>query len=444
MRRRTVIVVSVLVAGILGAAPGAADDAKDQRSKNLEQIAQVPIRVGDKLLAAGSDLAFQGDLLVAGAFEGLGFFEILENRPYLRQISFFNCPASQGDVSVWGDLVVVSIDSASSNSVKNGVCNDSDNSREKEGLRLVDISNPRNPHQVGFIETDCGSHTHTLVPGDKNTVYAYVLSYPLGVQTGSCNVATHRKISVVEIPLSSPSKAKVVTTPDVTLPIGCHDVTVFPAKGLAAAACISEAEIWNIKDPRKPKVIARVFNPAVNIWHSAAVTWDGKYAVFGDELAGSVTGVCPGVQDGTVGAMWFYDIAEPTSPQLVGHYSVPRPNPAPASPEEAAYVKCTTHNFNLVPMKHDDHYVAVSGYRSAGMSIVDFSHPTHPREYAYHLEGKRLPDVWSAYWYNGRVYTNDNDSLLGIGVFRVDGLGRSDTRYFRGRLNPQVQVTEFE
>jgi hypothetical protein len=444
MRRRTILVLVALVAGLLATTPGAADDARDDRSKNLEQIAQVPIKIGAKLLAAGSDLAFQNDLLVAGTYEGLGFFRILEDKPYVKQLSFHNCPASQGDVSVWGDLVVVSVDSTSSNSGKSAVCNNTNDSQEKEGLRLVDISNPRSPRQVGFVETDCGSHTHTVVPGDKDTLYAYVLSYPLGAQTESCNVVTHRKISVVEIPLGDPAKAKVATTPEVTTTIGCHDVTVFPAKDLAAAACITEAQMWNIKNPRKPEIIARVFNPAVNIWHSAAVTWDGKYAAFGDEFAGSVTGVCPGVQGGTVGAMWFYDIRDPTSPELVGHHAVPRPNPAPASPEEAAYVKCTTHNFNIVPMKHDDHYVAVSGYRSAGMSIVDFSHPGHVRELAHHVEGTRLPDVWSAYWYNGRIYTNDNASQLGIGVFEVRGLGRSDTHYFRGRLNPQVQLTGFK
>ena len=50
-----------------------------------------------------------------------------------------------------------------------------------EGLRIVSIANPAKPVQLAAVKTDCGSHTHTLVPDEAhNRLIAYVLSYPLG------------------------------------------------------------------------------------------------------------------------------------------------------------------------------------------------------------------------------------------------------------------------
>jgi hypothetical protein len=344
---------------------------------------------------------------------------------------------------VLGDYVFISIDSPSSNTGDSNVCNNTQKSMGKEGIRIVDISNPVQPRQVRFVETDCGSHTHVLVPdGDKS--YIYVQSYPLGAPTPTCNVASHRKISVIGFPTDDPSKAKVVSTPDVSPEIGCHDVGVYPERDIAVAACIGESQVWNIKDVAHPKLISRIVNPAIEIHHSAALTWDGRYAVIGDEFAGSVTGECLGEQEGPVGAFWIYDMKDPSSPQLVSHYNVPRRG-VPETPEELGYIACTTHNFNILPMKDDKRYIAAIGYRASGLSVVDFSAPAHPEEAAYYLQMNdgKIPDVWGAYWYNGRIYTNDNGALRGVSVYELAGTGEKDAHYFRSRLNPQTQETDF-
>ena len=420
-----------------------ADKPEDVHSDNVEQLAQVPIRIAGKELAEGSDLAFKGDLLVAGSYQGIGFFRILPGRPYLKQISFFNCPASQGDISISGHHALVSIDSASSNSGRSNVCNNTDDSVEKEGIRVVDFSDPRQPRQVKFVETDCGSHTHTLVPDGKKT-YLYVLSYPLGVQEPNCNVATHRKISIIGFPTRDPSKAKVVGAFDVSPQIGCHDVSVYPKKDLAAAACISESQLWEIKDPSEPKLISRIYNPAIGIHHSASITWDGKFVALGDEFAGSVTGVCAGHRNSPAGAIWFYDITNPASPQMEGYFNSPRDG-HPDSTEEALYMACTTHNYGIVPMKDRSRYVVTVPYRAAGMSIVDFSDPANPKEIGFYkdLDDGRIPDPWSAYWYQGRIYTSDNGTARGITVYKMKGLGAADVHYFRGVMNPQTQIANF-
>ncbi|MGH2748197.1 MAG: LVIVD repeat-containing protein [Actinomycetota bacterium] len=438
--RRIVSVAAAIVLGAGLAVPATgAPETRDVKSDTIKRLAQVPIK-GAQGKANGSDLAFQGDLLVAGTYDGLGLFRILRGKPYLNQLSFFDCPGSQGDVSVYGDYVFYSIDSTGSNQGTGGQCNNTDDSALKEGIRIIDISNVREPRQVKFVETECGSHTHTMLPRGNN-VYIYVLSYPI-VQEPACNVASHRKISVIKVPVNNPAKAKIVSTPGVATTIGCHDVTVFPSKDLAAAACISEGQMWDISDPANPEIIARIYNPSINIWHSGAITWDGKYAVFGDEFLGSITGTCTGPQQNSIGAMWFYDISDPTTPLLAGYYGVPRAHPVPSGPDEAAYLKCTTHNYNLLPMRDGNRYLATVGLRSSGMTVVDFTDPTSPQEIAYFQDGQTLPDTWSAYWYNGRVYTNDNASLLGIGVFEVKGTGADQVRYFEKRMNPQTQIKD--
>ena len=103
---------------------------------------------------------------------------------------------------------------------------------------------------------------------------------------------------------------------------------------------------------------------------------------------------------------------------------------------------CTTHNWNVLPTKDPSRYVAVSAYYSGGLAAVEFSDPANPTEYAHYLPqvAGRNPDMWSAYWYNNRVYTNEQATKHGISMFEIAGLGKLNVRSFGHRLNPQTQA----
>ena len=425
----------------------------DVHSRGFRRLDQRPIRTfRKKRLAAGSDLAFRGRLMVAGSYQGTGFFK--RTRKGVKQLSFHRCAGAQGDVTVSGDFVFASVDSRGSNVREHEGCNDtatdkSKSSLGKEGLRIVDISDPRNPFQAGFIETECGSHTQTLVPGKKRS-YIYVLSYPIAPDD-QCNEVNHPEgeISGVSFPTHDPSRARNEGVVDV-LPvgsvtpetIGCHDSGVLPAKDLAAFACLGAFAIADISNPAKPETLSVVQNPAIELDHSAALTWDGKVAVIGDEHAGAAGGGgCSTDQTSPVGAMWYYDISDPKKPTLEGSFSLPRVPPVD-SPEEAERFRCTTHNYSILPMRDRNRYVAVSPYYSGGLSIVDFSNPSEPSERHFYLSqtGGVNPDIWAGYWYGGRIYTNEHQSKLGVGVFKARGFGKKRVRSLGATFNPQTQV----
>lgn len=442
------------IPGSQGTAPlsSRAGGKEDLASPGFRKVDQDPIVVRKEEIAEGSDLAFRGKLMIAGSYDGIGIFR-RSNRA-LEQISFFNCPAAQGDVIVSGDYVFVSVDSPSSNSRESKRCNNtasdvSDASAGKEGLRIVDISNPRKPFQAGFIETECGSHTQTLVPGERRS-HIYVLSYPL-TNTDSCTELVHPEgeISVISFPTGDPSQARNegvidiipegAVSPDT---IGCHDSGVLPAKNLAAFACLGAFVIADISKPAKPKFLSAVQNPLIELDHSAQLTWDGKMAVIGDEHAGAAGGGgCSTSSESPVGAMWFYDITDPEDPTLEGSYSLPRVPPVD-SPDEAERFRCTTHNYSIVPMRDKDRYVAVSPYYSGGLSIVNFSDPAAPEEKGFYLQQTDgvNPDIWSGYWYRGRIFTNEHSSGYGVGMFKARGLGQRKTKALGTTLNPQTQV----
>ncbi len=441
-------------AGLSAGAGLAADDdpGADFHSANFHKLGRTPIAIDDETFAQGSDLAFDGKLMVAGAYEGVGFFRIGgDSAP--NQISFYDCPGSQGDVTLLGKTIFVSVDSRSSNNEESPTCNntattDSQSSVGKEGLRIVDISDPTQPRQTGFVETECGSHTQTLIPGDRVS-YIYVQSYPL-TPDQECMEVDHPEgeISIVEVPNRNPAAAKVVAVPDV-LPatvtpetVGCHDLGVLPAKDLAVAACLGAWAVLDISDPAKPKTLSTVQNAAIELDHSAQLTWDGKYAVIGDEHAGAAGGGgCSPTQLSPVGAMWFYDISDPANPVLKGSYSLPRLPPVDSA-EEVERFRCTTHNYMVLPMRDRSRYVAVSPYYSGGLSVVDFTDPAAPRELGYYLpqvEGAN-PDIWSGYWYRGRIYANEHASQLGVSTYAVDGLGTRDVLDMGRTVNPQTQI----
>lgn len=446
----------VAMVGAAMAFPAQAGHNEDAHSENVKLLAEHAIiitpddpdteDVNEETRAAGSDLAFQKDLLVAGSYEGIGLFKVGKKDPYLQQISFFPCAGGQGDVGVWGDLVFMSVDAPQASEectlpAQAATPAAYGAGQAWEGVRIISIKNKKRPEQVAAVDTPCGSHTHTIVPA-KGKLYLYIESYPLSGQGTDCNYASHRKVSVVEVPLKAPEKAKIIGEIAVGTPIGCHDITVFPSKKIAVAACVSESQVWDVSDPVKPETLAIIRNPAMQIHHSTGFTWDGKYLLLGDEFGGAAAGGCVGNSDVPMGAMWFYDISDPKSPRQVGYYAPPRVFDVPNDAEEAQRPRCTTHNFNVPPMKDGSKYIAVSSYYSVALSVIDFSDPANAKEIGYYLpkESGKNPDSWSAYWYNGLIYSNDHGGGAGIRVYEMEELTLNDVFPFKMRLNPQTQM----
>jgi len=448
MKRQWLAAAAAVVA-VCALAPIGAAGAASPHSDNMSLIGNWSNGTGDY---QGSDMAFWGSRAVLGEYGGPGGFEMLDISDPTRPspVSLFNCPGTQADVSMWHDLVVVSVDSprgaknAKGDTVDPRSCgatsasqNEQEAATSWEGLRIVSIADPAHPVQIGTVQTDCGSHTNTLVPDPAHgRLIAYVLSYPLGAPLPNCNVASHRKISIVEIPLAAPAQAKVIGTLDVSPNIGCHDVTVFLPRHLAGAACISESMIWDITDPAKPKVLAHIPNPRNNIHHSSSFSWDGKVMVLGDELAGAevAPGCATGQDNGGFGGLWFYDVTDPSNPVLKGDYR---------NPQMSNSTECTAHLFNIVPLRSEKN-ILVSSWYELGTTVVDFTDPSNPKQIAYYTPQDPVPGVkdpaanmWSAYWYNGHVYAN-NLSARGFDVFSVrDPV--FDTAIPLDHLNPQIQ-----
>jgi hypothetical protein len=176
---------------IMGSLPAVAQP--DEHSPNLQQVdfeAQGP---------TNTDLAFWGDRLYTGDTGGFRIFDITDPaNPTL--VTDFACAGSQHDISVWNndadedaDLLFLSMDSIRTDHTCASAPATTQAQQEAgfEGVRIVDINDELNPTVIAGVPTDCGAHTHTMVPTDDGigapaadtSLYIYVSSYPLSGQT---------------------------------------------------------------------------------------------------------------------------------------------------------------------------------------------------------------------------------------------------------------------
>jgi hypothetical protein len=184
-------------------------------------------RAPDKFInGINSDLAFFGNYVVQGSFNGFQIWDISNpSKPTLRKDYY--CPASQSDVSIYKNLLFVS---AESNSARldcsdRGVMETVSHDRIR-GIRIFDITNLDDPKYVGNVQTCRGSHTHSLLvdPKDKENVYVYI-SGSSAVRSpdelSGCTMdpldknpnSALMRIEVIKVPLANPAKAAVVATP---------------------------------------------------------------------------------------------------------------------------------------------------------------------------------------------------------------------------------------
>jgi hypothetical protein len=167
-----------------------------------------------------SDLAFKGNIVYQGNFSGFMVWDV-SNPAKPTLLSTVVCATDQGDPSIYGNLLFISAESRRSRK-DCGTQNVTDGQDRAIGVRIFDVSDPRNPKLVHNIQTCRGSHTHTIVPHptDRNTIFIYVggSSGPrdstemAGCSSGSVaenpNTAQQR-IDIIRVPLNNPTQAAV-------------------------------------------------------------------------------------------------------------------------------------------------------------------------------------------------------------------------------------------
>jgi len=427
-----------------------------------------------QLAFANSDIAFQGNHLFLGNFYGVSIYDI-SSPANTALLTSLVCPGGQGDVSVYKNLLFMSVE------MPNGRLDcgmqgfpseppppaeeqkDQDKDKEKKrripaaqkdrfrGVRIFDISDIKNPKQVAAVQTCRGSHTHTLVvdPNDKENVYIYVSGTSFVRQPeelAGCsgekpdkdpNTALFR-IEVIQVPVAAPQNAKVVSSPRLFMDARtgamnglsnggthgkkgpekpsdtdqCHDITVYSAIGLAAGACSGNGIVLDIKDPVHPKRVDAVNDPNYSYWHSASFSNDGSKVVFTDEWGGGLGARCRANDPNKWGADAIFNLKD-NKLTFANYYKMPA--------AQGDTKNCVAHNGSLVPVPGRD--IEVQAWYQGGISVMDFTDAAHPFEIAYFDRGAIdskmlvLGGDWSAYWYNGYIYASE--IARGLDVFEL-------------------------
>ena len=420
-------------------------DPRDEDEESEDRFGQR----GSLLSFANTDMAFSGDLLVAGSYHGWNAYRLGEDGvPNL--VTSVVCPGGQGDVSIVGDILIMSVQDSRARKdcglqgVEGRVSED-----RFRGLRIFDISDITNPRQVGLVQTCRGSHTHSVVAADNRRIVVYNsgTSYVRDdAELAGCfdtagDETALFSIDVIEIPLADPAKSRIVDSPRVFAKDGqiaglwrggdhgtteageptqrtyvtnqCHDITVFPAKNIAAGACSGNGIILDISDPLKPVRIDDVTDKGFAYWHSATFNNDGTKVLFTDEWGGGGRPRCQAGDPRNWGADAIYSLKDGKL-SFDSLYKLP----APQSDKE----NCVAHNGSIIPVPGRD--IFVQAWYQGGISVIDFTDADNPVEIAYFDRGPVDEEQlitgghWSAYWYNGRIYATE--IARGLDVFALE------------------------
>jgi hypothetical protein len=399
---------------------------------------------------ANSDLAFGGSLVFVGNFNGFNTYDI-ETPQKAQLLASVVCPGGQGDVSVHGNLLFMSVEQTRGR-VDCGTqgIGASVSSERFRGVRVFDISDVKHPKQLAAVQTCRGSHTHTLLidPKDKANLYIYgsgTSTVRSGEELAGCSGGDPKddpnttlfSIDVIQVPVAAPEKAHIVNRPRIFAdpatgsiaglwPGGnhgpgtqktsatdeCHDITVFPEVGLAAGACSGNGILLDISDPVHPVRLDQASDNNFAYWHSATFNNDGTKVIFTDEWGGGTRPRCRATDLPAWGADAVFDIVD-RELRFAGYYKMPA--------AQAEQENCVAHNGSIIPVPGRD--IMAQGWYQGGVSVFDFTDSAHPHEIAFFdrgpLDANRLitGGFWSAYWYNGNIYASE--MARGLDVFKL-------------------------
>jgi hypothetical protein len=438
----------------------------EQAAWNMRMLSTTPPK-GKTLGSTHSDLAFSGNLVIQGNYNGFDIYDISNpSKPALVQT--YLCPASQNDVSVYRNLVFMSSEATNSREDCGfeGVPEPVSKLRVR-GIRVFDISDVKHPKLVTTVQTCRGSHTHTVVrkAGDDGNVYVYV-SGSAGVRSADevpgCedgdidNPNTARfRIEVIKVPLGAPGSAAIVSSPRIfeNLPVAPRNEERNASDQRDREAAAAAAAAAGRGGPgrggpgggagRGPQGPPR----GPNQCHDITV-----YSDIG--LAG---GACGGLG-------LLLDISDPVNPVRIdevadanmsfwhsatfnndgtkvlfsdewGGGGQPRCRATdklewgsdalftienkkmkfhsyyklPAA--QSSLENCVAHNGSVIPIPGRD--VMVQSWYQGGLSVFDWTDIDHPKEIAYfdrgpvNAERMQMGGTWSAYWYNGVIVSSE-------------------------------------
>ena len=412
-----------------------------------------------------SDLAFRGRYVYQGNFSGFTIWDVSDPAAP-RVVSAVSCLTSQGDPSIYGNLLFLSAEGRGNRNdcAKAAVQNLGDH---MAGVRIYDVSDPGAPRLVKNVQTCKGSHTHTIVPDPKDdgVIYIYVSgnqSPRPAEELAGCREGTDPadesnslyRLDVIRVPLANPEQSEVVTgariftgldaapraagrparrpraasdstrpAPRPTGPRNCHDVTAYPAVGLLAGACASHGLLVDISDPLKPVRLDAVADTNFSLWHTAVFSNDGKKVVFTDEWGGGTGPMCQATSMMEMGGNTVLTVGANRKYTQHAYFKIPA--------AQAAEENCVSHNGGLIPVPGRD--IMVQGWYQGGVSVMEFTDPDNPRELAYFDRGsidrpaadsaasrpgargsRTIGGSWGAYWWNGLIYSSELDRGLDI------------------------------
>ena len=313
-----------------------------------------------------------------------------------KEISHLKCSLYQGDVQVSFDKKYVYLAADSAGGPESCLA------VGKLGFMIIDVTNLKNPKPVGFAEIPRGSHNITAHPRKP---YVY----------NSDSDLANSGLGIIEIwDVKNPRKPKKVNQISVGVH-SPHDVSFNKQGTLAVTAAISHLDVLNTSDPKNPSLVFTGQCPGCSITHDAKFTPDGKKVLIGDEAGGGGTFPCPG------GALYAYTVeGTETQPVLIpqGTYW---PNEIVAA-QGTTPGSCTSH---VMDVSDDGKKLAISWY-SSGTRYLDISNTlgatlgengTGIKELGWFIpEGS---SSWSSKFHPSEKYIYSNDIKRGLDVYQI-------------------------
>ncbi len=195
-------------------------------------------------------------------------------------------------------------------------------------------------------------------------------------------------------------------------PTQCHDITVYPAIGLAGGACEGYGLLLDIRDPANPRRLTAAADSNFSYWHSATFNNDGTKVLFTDEWGGGGAPKCRATDPKQWGANAIFTVNNGRL-DFQSYYKLPA--------AQTAAENCVAHNGSLVPIPGRD--VMVQAWYQGGISMFDWTDPKSPREIAFFDRGPvdstrmEMGGSWSVYWYNGAIVSSE--IARGLDVFEL-------------------------